>query len=183
MIPSGSMEATLHGCDGCENDRVLVDKTVYHFRDPRPGEIVVFVAPETWTDVTHDVSTARDPLQSIGATLGLTKPTETDLIKRVVAVGGQTVSCCDAENRVIVDGLPIDEPYISFVPDDPEQASFGPVVVPPGELWLMGDNRNNSLDSRAPGHGAVPIQQVIGKARLITSPTSRFGKIDDTNPQ
>jgi signal peptidase I len=98
----------------------------------------------------------------------------------VIAVGGQTVACCDDRNRVVVDGRPLVEPYVYYQADagPPQQTGFGPVTVPEGELWVMGDNRNNSADSRIPGHGAVPADAVIGKVRLIVLPLSRFGWVD-----
>ncbi len=188
VIPSGSMETTLHGCTGCQNDRVLVDKITYRFSDPHPGDVVVFRGPDGWTSEF----TAEEPgnvvvraLQGLGSLIGLAPPDEKDFIKRVIAVGGQTVQCCDSRNRVLVDGKPLDEPYIYFLPEagTARQDSFGPVTVPAGELWMMGDSRNNSADSRVPGHGPVPISNVIGRARFIVLPFSRLGEIPSPNPQ
>jgi signal peptidase I len=183
-IPSGSMETTLHGCTGCNNDRVLVDKLAYKFSTPQPGDIVVFIVPDSW----HNTELPQAPvtsnplmraLGSIGAVFGMEQPDQTDFIKRVIAVGGQTVSCCDARNRLIVDGKSVDEPYVYFAPEfgKAQQAAFGPVRVPPGSLWVMGDSRNNSVDSRAAANGPVPVRNVIGKARWIVLPLYRFGAI------
>ncbi len=188
VIPSGSMETTLHGCTGCNNDRVLVDKMTYRFSDPQPGDVVVFRGPDGWTSEF----TAEEPsnvvvraLQGLGSIIGLAPPDEKDFIKRVIAVGGQTVQCCDSRNRVLVNGKPLDEPYVYFLPDagTARQDTFGPVTVPAGELWMMGDSRNNSADSRVPGHGPVPIANVIGRARFIVLPFSRLGEIPSPNPQ
>jgi signal peptidase I len=188
VIPSGSMETTLHGCTGCTNDRVLVDKITYRFSDPKPGDVVVFRGPDGWTSEF----TAEEPgnvvvraLQSLGSLIGLAPPDEKDFIKRVIAVGGQTVQCCDSRNRVLVDGKPLDEPYIYFLPEagPARQDAFGPVTVPAGTLWMMGDSRNNSADSRVPGHGSVPISNVIGRARFIVLPFARVGAIPSPNPQ
>lgn len=188
VIPSGSMETTLHGCTGCQNDRVLVDKMTYRFSDPQPGNVVVFRGPDGWTSEF----TAEEPsnvvvraLQGLGSLIGLAPPDEKDFIKRVIAVGGQTVQCCDSRNRVLVDGKPLDEPYIYFLPEagTARQDAFGPVTVPAGELWMMGDSRNNSADSRVPGHGPVPISNVIGRARFIVLPFARIGVIPSPNPQ
>jgi signal peptidase I len=183
-IPSGSMETTLHGCTGCTNDRVLVDKVTYRFSQPHQGSVVVFVLPDSWhnselTQAPRPTSGVGRGIQSISELIGLQGVGQTDLIKRVIAVGGQTVSCCDSRNRVLVDGKPIDEPYVYFAPDfgPARQSPFAPVRVPPGDIWVMGDSRNNSVDSRAPGDGPVPLSNVIGKARLIVYPFARFTAI------
>ncbi|MBA2323207.1 MAG: signal peptidase I [Pseudonocardiales bacterium] len=164
VIPSGSMERTLHGCDGCTDDWVLVDRTAYWFGDPRPGDVVVFVQPPSW----------RDPEAPTGAARRV------ELVKRVVAVGGQTVSCCDDHNRVVVDGRAIDEPYVYFLPEagPANQSPFPEVHVPAHELWVMGDSRNNSADSRPPGRGPIPIDDVVGQVRWRVLPLLRFGPIE-----
>jgi signal peptidase I len=187
VIPSGSMETTLHGCTGCNNDRVLVDKITYRFTDPAPGDVVVFRGPDSWNseiDVPEPTSTIGRGLQEFGSLIGLAPPDEKDFVKRVIAVGGQTVSCCDSRNRVMVDGEPLDEPYIYYLPEagPARQSPFGPVTVPEGQLWMMGDSRNNSADSREPDHGPVPVTNVIGKARMIVLPFSRFSWIDAVDP-
>jgi signal peptidase I len=185
-IPTGSMERTLHGCAGCDNDRILVDKVVYRFSSPTPGDVVVFSRPSTWTSGELHGSPSSNPLvrglQLIGSHIGFGAPGVTEYVKRVIAVGGQTVACCDERNRVTVDGVGLDEPYIYFLPDagPAEQAAFAPVRVPDGHLWVMGDSRNNSVDSRAPGNGPVPVENVIGKARFVLLPFDRTGSIDDT---
>jgi signal peptidase I len=188
VIPSGSMEKTLHGCTGCDNDRVLVDKITYRFTSPAPGDVVVFRGPPSWSSevtLSEPTNPLTRALQGLGSLIGLAPPDEKDFVKRVIAVGGQTVSCCDSRNRVMVDGEPLNEPYIYYLPaaGPPRQAPFGPVTVPKGELWMMGDSRNNSADSRVPGHGPVPVSDVIGKARLIVLPLSRFGWIPSIDPQ
>jgi signal peptidase I len=188
VIPSGSMETTLHGCTGCVNDRVLVDKITYRFGDPQPGDVVVFRGPDSWRSeftVEEPANPLVRGLQGLGSLIGLAPPDEKDFVKRVIAVGGQTVACCDPRNRVLVDDEPLDEPYIYYLPEagPARQAPFGPVTVPAGELWMMGDSRNNSADSRVPGHGAVPIANVIGQARLVVMPFDRFGTIAAVDPQ
>jgi signal peptidase I len=188
-IPSGSMEATLHGCPGCNNDRVLVDKLSYRFSTPAPGDIVVFAVPGNWKNGELPQSPAPSnpiarSLGAIGAAFGMEPAGQTDFIKRVIAVGGQIVSCCDARNRLRVNAEPVDEPFIHFDPEygKAQQAPFGPVLVPPGQLWVMGDNRNDSVDSRAPGNGPIPVSSVIGKARWIVLPFGRFRAIDAPAP-
>jgi signal peptidase I len=188
VIPSGSMERTLHGCTGCSNDRVLVDKITYRFRDPAPGDVVVFRGPESWSSeivIQEPTNPVVRGLQLFGSLIGIAPPDEKDFVKRVIAVGGQTVQCCDPRGQVLVDGEPLNEPYLFYLPEagPPKQAPFGPVTVPDGHLWMMGDSRNNSADSRVPGHGAVPVENVIGLARFVVLPLDRFGGIDLTNPQ
>jgi signal peptidase I len=188
VIPSGSMEATLHGCVGCNNDRVLVDKITYRFSGPAPGDVVVFRGPDSWSSeviVTEPSNALVRGLQLLGSLVGLAPPDEKDFVKRVIAVGGQTVQCCDSDNRVLVDDKPLTEPYVYYLLEagPARQSAFGPVQVPAGQLWMMGDSRNNSADSRVADHGPVPVANVIGKARMIVLPFSRFGPIGSVDPQ
>jgi signal peptidase I len=191
MIPSGSMEETLHGCPGCTPDRILVDKVTYNFADPAPGDVVVFKGPDPWVEnelpPQESSNAVVDFFQDIGSVVGLAPPDERDFVKRIIATEGQTVECCDEQNRVTVDGQPLHEPYIHWENGDRTQLEFGPVTVPEGTVWVMGDNRNNSQDSRYQGgggeRGAVPVENIIGKARLIVLPASRWGVISDHNPQ
>lgn len=194
-IPSGSMEQTLHGCDGCTGDRILVDELVYDFHDPQPGDVVVFKGPDGWAHSEFQFTGSSNVfvhwVRQFGAAIGIGKPDEYDLVKRVIAVGGQTVSCCDAQHRVLVNGKPLNEPYVYWQPGlggptDPKQ-EFKPVTIPNGYIWVMGDNRANSDDSRFQNgggiNGIVPVKNVIGKARVIIYPISRWNGISDTNPQ
>lgn len=189
VIPSGSMETTLHGCSGCNNDRVLVDKVTYNFADITPGDVVVFKGPDSWSSEEYTAEKSSNPLvrglETAGSLIGFAPPDEKDFVKRVIATGGQTVACCDALNQVMVDGQPLEEPYTYYTPEagPARQVPFGPVKVPEGELWLMGDSRNNSADSRAAGHGPVPEENVIGKVRLIVLPFDRFGWVSAIDPQ
>src|SRR5947209_3519251 len=180
FIPSGSMETTLHGCPGCTGDRVLVNKVPYWFGDPRPGDIIVFKGPSTWTPevtVAKPSNWVSGALLWLGSAVGIAPPSEDDYVKRVIATEGQTVQCCDAQGRVMVDGKPLDEPYI-FENNPIQSRAFGPVTVPKGRLWVMGDHRGASADSRVhvgdKYSGTVAVSDVIGKAPLILWPPSRW---------
>jgi signal peptidase I len=193
FIPSGSMEQTLHGCTGCTGDRVLVNKVPYWFGEPQPGDIVVFRGPDTWTpeiSVAKPSNWVSGALLSLGRAIGVAPPSEDDYVKRVIATAGQTVQCCDAEGRVMVDGKPLDEPYIyqnSPLGGGPIGREFTPVTVPPGRLWVMGDHRSASADSRS--HvgdryaGTIAVDDVIGKAALIVWPLDRFTLLDSPDIQ
>jgi signal peptidase I len=191
-IPSGSMETTLHGCPDCYGDKVLVDKITYNFTDPTPGDVIVFKGPEPWTENDAPQQESGNGVvrffQNIGSVFGLAPPDERDFVKRIIATGGQTVQCCDAQNRVVVDGKSLDEPYIHWEDGrSATQSRFDPVRIPEGSVWVMGDNRNDSCDSRCQGgggvRGAVPVANIIGKARVIVLPPSRWGGVSDHNPQ
>ena len=181
FIPSGSMETTLHGCPGCTGDRVLVNKVPYWFGSPSPGDIVVFKGPDTWTpevSVTKPSNPVSGALLWLGRTVGVAPPSEDDFVKRVIATAGQTVECCDDQGRVMVDGKPLTEPYI-FENTPIQSRRFAKVTVPAGRLWVMGDHRSASADSRAHSDdkysGTIGVSDVIGKAAMIVWPVSRFG--------
>lgn len=199
VIPSQSMEPTLHGCEGCTGDRIYVQKLSYYGSDPKPGDVVVFVGPPSWNTNYRSIRSDNPVIrgaQNFFSFFGLVPPDENDLVKRVVAVGGQTVECCDDQGRILVDGDPLDEPYVAddfpWMPGArnaayPVGRVFGPVTVPQGHLWVMGDNRNESRDSRAHVgdelQGTVPIENVRGKAVFKIWPPGRIGPIHAENPQ
>ncbi|MFS8101063.1 signal peptidase I [Lentzea alba] len=191
MIPSESMESTLHGCTDCYGDRVLVDKVTYRFTEPAPGDVIVFRGPPSWQNdfITDEPGNPiSQGLSWLGSLIGLPSANEEDFVKRVIAVGGQTVKCCDEQNRVTVDGKALDEPYKHYDEgSEAVQESFEELKVPEGMLFVLGDNRNHSCDSRCQGQGGlnglVPVDNVIGKARVIVLPPSRWGGVTDHNPQ
>jgi signal peptidase I len=189
FIPSGSMEKTLHGCPGCTGDRVLVNKVPYWFGEPQPGDIVVFKGPDTWSPevtVSQPSNWFSGALLWLGRTVGVAPPSEDDFVKRVIATGGQTVQCCDPQGRVTVDGRPLDEPYI-YENTPIGERGFGPVTVPEGRLWVMGDHRSASADSKAhisdKYSGTIAVDDVIGKAAVIVWPLDRFGLLDSPDIQ
>ncbi|MGZ4664191.1 MAG: signal peptidase I [Frankiaceae bacterium] len=173
-IPSGSMQQTLE-----IGDRVLVNKIVYDFRDVHRGEIVVFNGDGTnfqqaEVEVPPPSNFFERILRDIQGFLGLGAPNEKDFIKRVIGVGGDTVSCCDAAGRVTVNHKPLDEPYVYYGNDvpTPQASAFTPVTVPKGYLFVMGDHRNASTDSRMVG--PIPEDKVIGRAQIRIWPLSRL---------
>ncbi|MDQ6936926.1 MAG: signal peptidase I [Actinomycetota bacterium] len=195
-IPSDSMEQTLHGCTGCNGDKILVNKPIYHLRDPHPGDVVVFSAPGGWEEPVPAVSTnpISGAVRWFGQLIGVVPPDEHDLVKRVIATGGQTVRCCDARGRVEVSASGPDGPWRAlsepYVFQD-DRMGFGPVTVPAGRLWVMGDHRSDSSDSRYhcqsgqtgtappgttcdPTQSTVAVSSVIGKAFVIAWPYSRW---------
>ncbi|MEV7012323.1 signal peptidase I [Streptosporangium sp. NPDC051022] len=169
-IPSGSMENTLQ-----INDRVLVNKLVYHVRDIERGDIVVFAGVDSWkgeVDFEEPTNPVSSFLRWTGTLFGLV-PGERDYIKRVIGVAGDKVKCCDAQGRITVNGVPLDEKGYLFPGNKPSDDPFE-ITVPAGRLWVMGDHRGASSDSRAhqgdPGGGAIPADQVIGRAFVIVWP-------------
>ncbi|MGW7436694.1 signal peptidase I [Streptomyces sp. NPDC054849] len=175
LIPSRSMEPTLQ-----VGDRVLVNKLAYRFGDqPRRGDLVVFDGTGSFVRERPDGHPVGALLHGAASALGLAEPSDTDFVKRVVGVGGDDVVCCDAGGRVKVNGVPLDEPYL-YPGDAPSKVPFR-IVVPLGTLWVMGDHRSQSRDSRdhlgEPGGGMVPVEMVIGRADWIGWPVSRWGAV------
>lgn len=177
-IPTGSMEQTLQ-----VGDRILVNRLVYHTRDIERGDVVVFDGSDSFVPASDRPE--RNPVAGaaawVGQSLGLMTPDSTDFVKRVIGVGGDRVQCCDAEGRVTVNGTPLDESAYLYPGDSPSLQEFD-VEVPEGLLWVMGDHRSNSADSRAhlgdPGGGFVPESKVVGRSMAVLWPLSRLGSVD-----
>jgi signal peptidase I len=145
-IPSGSMEPTLHGCPGCTGDRVIVNKWSYRLHDINRGDVVVFSRPPAETDTAIK-----------------------DLIKRVIGLPGETVE--GKNSQVYVNGQPLIEPYVN--PACGGTQDFAPRVVPAGDIFVMGDNRCNSSDSRV--FGPVDQDLVVGRAMARIYPFGHLG--------
>ncbi|MBB1242088.1 signal peptidase I [Streptomyces durbertensis] len=180
-VPTGSMENTLR-----PGDRLLVNKLAYRFgNDPARGDVVVFDGGDTFGATGRESDPLPRLLRSAGASVGLVPPAGSDYVKRVVGTGGDRVRCCDARGRIEVNGQPIEEPYLRPGPSGaPGRASSVPfdVVVRPGRLWVMGDHRDGSEDSRHflghPGGGTVPVERVIGRVETVLWPPGRAGGLE-----
>jgi signal peptidase I len=160
FIPSSSMEGTLY-----PGDRVLVNKIPYYFGDPQRGDIIVFENPDPNAQVDRGI--VGGFVHWLAQGLGVSSNPEEDFIKRVIGEPGDVVE--GRNGKVFVNGEPIAEPYLSE-----ETGDFGPETVPEGELFVMGDNRDQSRDSRF-GLGTVPMDKVVGKAFVKIWPPSRWG--------
>ena len=169
FVPSGSMNPLF-----VKDDRILVQKVSYWEGDIKRGDVVVFADPGgRWLG---PVGSEGNGIQKALARVGL-YPAGGHLVKRVIAIGGDEVKCCDAKGRVTVNGVPLDEKDYIMAGEDPSDVKFD-VTVPEGRLWVMGDNRANSEDSRyhqdLPGGGTIPESAVVGKVWAVVWPVNRF---------
>jgi len=174
-IPSSSMENTLK-----IGDRVLVNKIVYHLRGIHRGDVVVFSGLDSWDPTVPQAAASSNPIRRfadwIGSAIGVAAG-EKDYVKRVVGLPGDHVQCCDAHGRVTVNGVPLSEQPYLYPGNAPSLVRFD-TTVPAGELWVMGDHRAVSYDSREhrgdPGGGAIPESKVIGRAFVVVWPLDRL---------
>lgn len=181
-IPSGSMETTL-----LVNDRIIVNQLEPGLIPITRGDVVVFRDPGGW--LLPQAPVQQNPIVAgvdwVLSVVGLSAPDSNDhLIKRVIGLPGDHVVCCNALGQMSVNDIPLSEPYVNL-PTGQTQVSKDAfdVVVPAKSLWVMGDNRYNSKDSRyngdTPGKGFVPIENVVGRALVISWPLARWTWLDD----
>ncbi|MFC8514997.1 signal peptidase I [Streptomyces sp. NPDC057257] len=184
VIPSGSMEQTIR-----IGDRVLVDKfTPWFGSEPKRGDVVVFKDPGGWLADEQTTTTGNDPIVVKQVKEALTfigllpSNNEKDLIKRVIGVGGDHVKCCDAQGRMTVNGVPLTEGDYLYPGNAPSTQEFD-ITVPKGRLWVMGDHRANSADSRAHMNtaygGTVSLDSVVGRAKVIAWPMGHWTSLEE----
>ncbi|GAA3596077.1 hypothetical protein GCM10022223_09080 [Kineosporia mesophila] len=176
VVPTGSMEPTVQ-----IGDRVLVSRLSYTFGDIHRGDVIVFNGSGVFDAEDDGPDTL---LGSVGRGLAsvFSMPVGShDYVKRVIGLPGDHVACCDSQGRLTVNGTAIDEAYVAEG-NLPSEVAFD-IEVPQDRLWVMGDHRSESADSRAhlgsPGGGTVPVDRVIGKVAGIYWPVSRIGGLDD----
>ncbi len=182
-IPSGSMERTL-----LVNDRILVDELTPRWSGYDRGDVVVFQDPGGWLPPQPQRPARPAVVEAVDWALTFvgisTSDAQDHLVKRVIGMPGDHVVCCNALGQITINGAPIDELSYLNLPEGDTAASNNEfdVTVPEDSIWVMGDNRDRSQDSRAhqdlPSGGFVPLENVVGRAFLTTWPFDRFGLID-----
>jgi signal peptidase I len=165
-IPSASMEPTLE-----IGDRVFVNKLAYDIGDLSRGDVIVFANPHP--EQLPERGAVSALLHWLGEGIGLAQPADEDFIKRVIGLPGETIEIRD--NSVYIDGEPLEEPYLTDAARR-SNGEFPETRIPPGQLFMMGDNRGDSADSRY-GLGLVPVDKVIGRAFIVIWPPSQFGGV------
>ncbi len=181
-IPSGSMENTLQ-----IDDRIIVNELVPKVVPIEHGDVVVFQDPGGWLHNPPAVSQNgfASAVDWVLSAVGLSAPDSNDhLIKRVIGLPGDTVICCNTFGQMTVNGIPLAETYLKLPADVSRVAGTDfSVTVPAGRLWVMGDNRYDSADSRfntnTPSKGFVPESDVVGRAFLVSWPASRWSWLDN----
>ena len=177
-IPSGSMENTLQ-----INDRVAVNKVPFIGKSIKRGDVVVFRDPDNWLpepyvgDQNKFIAIVKDAFVAVGV---LPNPAKQYLVKRVIGVAGDKVECCSKDKKLMINGVEIDEPYI-FAGNTASDTNFN-VTVPAGKVWVMGDHRGASADSRFHqddiNNGMVPNSKITGKVVGIIWPIKHLGIVD-----
>jgi len=180
-IPSGSMENTLQ-----VKDRVAVNKVPFLSREIHRGDVVVFHDPANWLPTWNNqegnkyIHKAREILVAVGI---LPNPAKQFLVKRVIGVGGDNVQCCSAKGKLLVNGKETNEPYI-FAGNEPSDMKFN-VTVPKGKVWVMGDHRGASADSRYHqddiNKGFVPEPEIVGRVVAVIWPFKNAKLIERVN--
>jgi signal peptidase I len=175
FIPSGSMENTLQ-----INDRVAVNKLPFIGKSIGRGDVVVFRDPDNWlpepytTEQNKFMAKAKEALVAVGV---LPNPAKQYLVKRTIGISGDNVECCSKGKKLMINGVEIDEPYI-FAGNSASDTNFN-VTVPEGKIWVMGDHRGASADSRFHqediNNGMVPLSKVTGKVVGIIWPIKNLG--------
>jgi signal peptidase I len=170
-VPSSSMEMTL-----VPNDRIVASRITTRIAGVDRGEVLVFRDPGGWLPEPGPAPDGvRGAVNSALTFIGLLpSDSGSDLVKRVIGIGGDTVACCDVEGRIVLNGVPLDESYVQGPTD---QVRFD-VVVPPDSMFVMGDNRGDSRDSRYHldvDGGAVPTSSAVGRVMLVVWPFENFG--------
>jgi signal peptidase I len=172
-IPSGSMQNTL-----AINDRILINKLVYDFRPIARGDIVVFNGDGSWNPAPQTQPGLFTRIVDDIRTLGGASEGGDIYIKRVIGVPGDHVVCCNSTGQITVNGVALSESSYLYPDNAPSTTQFS-ITVPPGRLWVMGDHRDISADSRfhltEPGSGTIPENQVLGRAFVIIWPVSQWG--------
>jgi signal peptidase I len=178
FIPSGSMENTL-----LKGDRVIVNRLSYKVGHVQRGQVVVFSGVDSWTpegSITQPHNPVLREFSKVGSYLGFAPSGEQDFIKRVIGIPGDHVVCCNSQGQITVNGKALQEHYL-YPGSDNRTLPFD-IVVSPGRLWVEGDHRNDSADSRShtglPGGGTIPINKVIGRAFVIVWPFSRLHRLE-----
>ena len=182
FIPSGSMENTLQ-----ISDRVAVNKIPFVSRTISRGDVVVFRDPASWLSEPYVgtenkvVSTLKEGLVAVGV---LPNPAKQYLVKRVIGISGDHVVCCSKTGNLVINDKETSEPYI-FAGNKPSDMDFN-VTVPEGKVWVMGDHRGSSADSRYHqddvNHGFVPVSNITGRVFAIIWPFKHFGLVPSHNP-